>query len=245
MAELPPQIRQLPPWSGPSQGPASSGLGKQGPPIKETRDLGKKAPAERPSAFPFEDVSHNLYPPVCIRSHWDAESIIRRTLPAVQLATPLDPRPWTKICMQYVTTQEFEEAPRPNNNMVMPSGGTVYPPSRYREAIDNESELRRLDRPLGTCEADQYRVPLSGDMYRPNSTVDRSKRPNSRFVEELSFPMACMRNSDYDCRSQAQQEAWARSGSLFNNATKQERYAITQPGLVKRPSDPVHGQRQN
>ena len=227
MAELPPQIRQLPPWSGP-----------QGPPLQTT--LG---PAERPSAFPFEAVPYDLYPPVCIRSHWDAESIIRRTLPAVQLATPLDPRPWTKICMNYVTTQEFEEAPRPDNNMVMPSGGTVYPPSRYREAIDNESQLRRLDRPLGTCEADQYKVPLSGDMYRPNATVDR-KKPNSRFVEELSFPMACMRNSDYDCRSQAQQDAWSRSGSMFNNATKQERYAVTQPGLVKRASDPI-GQRQN
>ena len=240
MAELPPQIRQLPPWNGPPQGPpiqptlgpASSGLGRQGP-------------AERPSVFPFEGVAHDVYPPVCIRSHWDAESIIRRTLPTVQLATPLDPRPWTKICMNYVTTQEFEEAPRPDNNMVMPSGGTVYPPSRYREAIDNESELRRLDRPLGTCEADQYRVPLSGDMYRPNATVDRSKEPNSRFVQELSFPMACMRNSDYDCRSQAQQDAWSRSGSLFNNATKQERYAVTQPGLVKRASEPVHDQRQN
>ena len=229
MAELPPQLRQLPPWTGPSQGP----------PIAPT--LG---PAERPSVFPFEGVSHNVYPPLCIRSHWDAENIIRRTLPAVQLATPLDPRPWTKICMNYVTTQEFEEAPRPDDNMVMPSGGTVYPPSRYREAIDNESELRRLDRPLGTCEADQYRVPLSGDMYRPNSTVDRRK-PTSRFVEELSFPMACMRNADYDCRSQAQQDAWTRSNSLFNNATKQERYAVTQPDLVKRAGGPTHGQRAN
>jgi hypothetical protein len=139
--------------------------------------------------------------------------------------------------MKYVTSQEFEEAPRPNNEMVMPSGGTVYPPSRYREAIDNESQLRGLDRPLGTCDADQYRVPLSGGMFRPNSTVDR-KQPNSRFVQELSFPMACMRNSDYDCRSEAQKDAWSRSNSLFNNATKQERYAVTQPGLVKRSSDP-------
>ena len=232
MAELPPQMRQLPPWNGPPQGP----------PLTAT--LG---PAERPSAFPFEDATTqnpNLFPPVCIRSHWDAENIIRRTLPAVQLATPLDPRPWTKICMNYVTTQEFEDAPRPNDNMVMPSGGVVYPPSRYREAIDNESQLRRLDRPLGTCDADQYKAPLSGNLFRPNSTVDRRK-PNSRFVEELSFPMACMRNSDYDCRSQAQQEAWSRSGSLFNNATKQERYSVERPDLVKRPSDPVHGQRQN
>jgi hypothetical protein len=147
--------------------------------------------------------------------------------------------------MKYVTTQEFEDAPRPNDNMVMPSGGVLYPPSRYRESIDNESQLRRLDRPLGICEADDYKVPLSGNLFRPNSTVDRKKQPNSRFVEELSFPMACMRNTDYDCRSQAQQEAWARSGSLFNNATKQERYYVTRHDLIKRASDPVHGNIQN
>jgi len=143
--------------------------------------------------------------------------------------------------MKYTTTQEFEDAPRPNDSMVMPSGGTVYPPSRYREAIDNESLLRRLDRPLGTCEANQYKVPLSGGMFRAN--VIESRKPNSRFVQELAFPMACMRNSDYDCRSEAQKEAWSRSTSLFNNATKQERYSKSRPDLVKR-SGP-HGNHAN
>jgi hypothetical protein len=213
----PPWDSRQPVWNGP-------------PTVALENTLG---PAERPSVFPFEDAQVKNTP-LCIRSHWDAEAIGRRTLPAVKLATPLDPRPWTKICLNYVTTQDFEEAPRPNDSMVMPSGGTVYPPTRYRESIDNESLLRRLDRPLGTCDQDQYKVPLSGNLFRPNSTVDRQTQPNSRFVEELSFPMACMRNSDYDCRSQAQQEAWARSGSMFNNATKQERYAVSHPELVKK-----------
>lgn len=227
MAELPPQMRQLPPWNGPPQGPIDTTLG----------------PVERPSVFPFKSAENSdLFPPICLRTHWDPESIIRRTLPSLHVGTPLDPRPWTKICLNYVTTQDFEEAPRPNDNMVMPSGGTVYPPSRYREAIDNESLLRRLDRPLGTCEADQYKVPLSGDLFRPNSTVE-PRKPSSRFIEELSFPMACIRNSDYDCRSNSQKEAWMRSKSLFNNATKQERYAVSRPDLVKPPSQPVHGQR--
>jgi hypothetical protein len=229
MAELPPQLRQLPPWSGPAQGLTDTTLG----------------PAERPSVFPFDSAENpDMFPPVCLRSHWDPEKISRLTLPSLHLATPLDPRPWTKICLNYVTSQGFEEAPRPNDNMVMPSGGTVYPPSRYREAIDNESLLRRLDRPLGTCEADQYRVKLSGDLFRPNSTVE-PRKSSSRFIEELSFPMACIRNSDYDCRSTAHRDAWMRSKSLFNNATKQERYAVTRPDLVRTPSQPVHDQRTN
>jgi len=233
MAALPEQMRQLPPWNGP---PTDS-------PAMDTT-LG---PAERPSVFPFDDANvqnPNLFPPLCLRSHWDPQMIIRRTLPAVPLATPLEPRPWTKICLNYVTSRDFEDAPRPNDHMVMPSGGTNYPPSRYREAVDNESLLRRLDRPLGTCEAAQYKVPKSGDMFRPNSTVEQ-REPNSRFIQELAFPMACMRNADYDCRSQVHNEAWNRSGSMFNNATKQERYAVSRPDLVKPPSQPVHGQREN
>jgi len=212
-------------------------------------------PAERPSVFPFDDANvqnPNLFPPICLRSHWDPEQIIRRTLPALHLATPLEPRPWTKICMNYVTSQEFVDAPRPNDHMVMPSGGTNYPPTRFRESIDNESLLRRLDRPLGTCEEAQYKVPKSGSMFRPNSTVERPTQPNSRFIEELSFPMACMRpstdqgtkNGDYECRSDVHQQAWARSRSMFNNATKQERYSVSRPDLVKPPTQPTHGQRE-
>ena len=126
MASLPPQRRQLPPWNGPPQGT----------PVLDTT-LG---PLERPSVFPFDDANvqnPNIFPPVCLRTHWDPEKIIHRTLPAVQVATPLEPRPWTKICMNYVTSQDFEHAPRPNDNLVMPSGGVNYPPTRFIESIDS------------------------------------------------------------------------------------------------------------
>ena len=236
MAALPQQMRQVPPWNGPPQ---------QSPILDTTLGPVERSSSatfgERPSVFPFDDATvqnPNLFPPVCLRSHWDPEQIIRRTLPAHQLSMPLEPRPWTKICMNYVTSQEFVDAPRPNDHLVMPSGGVNYPPSRFREAIDNDSLLRRLDRPLGTCEQAQYKVPMSGSMFRPQSTVERTKEPNSRFIEELSFPMACMRGADYDCRSEVHKEAWARSGSLFNNATKQERYSVSRPDLVKKPTQP-------
>lgn len=182
---------------------------------------------EQTERFPFEDAkvqTPNMVPPVCLRSHWDPEQIIRRTLPTSSLTLPLDPRPWTKVCMTYTTSSDFEEAPRPPNNLVLPSGGTFYPPSRYKEGINDESRLRRLDRPLGVCEKEQFIPSYTGSLYLPNSTVSQREHVSDRFVEELSFPKACMRTSEYDCRENAQKEAWARSPRPFNNATKQDRY---------------------
>jgi hypothetical protein len=226
MASIPLNPPQPPPWSGPT------GLADGRVPI--ARQLQK--PQEQPSNFPFQNAQEqnpNMFPPVCLRTHWDPTRIYARTVPQTQVATPLDPRPYTKVCLEYVTSQEFEDAPRPDDSVVYPSGGTVYPPTRYREAIDNESLLRRLDRPLGTCERDQYIPPRSGDMYRPNATVPDRAPPNSRFIEELAFPMACMRDQPYDCVEQAQTSAWMRSARPFNNTTKQDRYAIQRPGLIK------------
>jgi len=165
-----------------------------------------------------------MFPPVCLRSHWDPEQIIRRTLPTQMVGVPLDPRPWTKVCMEYVTSAPHEEAPRPSDDMVFPSGGSVYPPTRYREAIDRESLLHRLDRPLGTCEREQYQPAKSGDMFTPNSTVPERKYANDRFIQELSFPMALMRSEVYDCRQEQDAAAMSRSRKLFNNTTKQDRY---------------------
>jgi hypothetical protein len=222
MGAIPQDRRQPPPWAGPAFTPV----------IANTR-----TPLEQPDSFPFADASQqnpNLFPPVCIRSHWDAEQIIRRTLPnSAPVALPLGPRPWTKVCLEYTTSAEFEEAPRPADHIVFPSGGSVYPPTRYREAIDRESDLKRLDRPLGMCEREQYIPPREGTLYQPNSTLPDRLAPDTQFIEELSFPKACMRVGDYPCRAEAQAEAWSRSRNIFNNATKQHRYAVMRPRLVQ------------
>jgi hypothetical protein len=64
---------------------------------------------------------------------------------------------------------------------------------------------------------------------QPASTVPDRLPPNHRFIEELSFPMACMRSGDYDCRAQVHEESWQRSnGFLFNNPTKQDKYKVLQ-----------------
>lgn len=169
----------------------------------------------------------DMFPPVCLQYHWDPTAVLRRVVPQgpiVPLA--LDPRPWAKVCLEYVNSgQSSEQAPVPPANMVFPMGGEFYPPSRYSSAIDNESLLRRLDRPLGTCDAQQYEPNFKGDMYKANLLVpDRVQQPSTDMVKELAMPQALIRGGPYDCRAEADQANWARSTSLFNNCTKQQRY---------------------
>jgi hypothetical protein len=215
----------------------------------QPEDLGKRRPAEVPAAYPFADDGVTASP-VCLRSHWDPEQIIRRTLPAGSaLATPLDPRPWTKICTEYVTSQDFEVAPRPSDDQVFPSGGVVYPPSRYREAIDHESSLLGRSTPLSqgssTCSKSQYIPSPDSTLYRSGSTLPDRLTPSDRFISELAMPAALLRpagSAGYPCRVEQDQIACKLSPALFNNTTKQNRYWAPghRPNLQQPPAiDPM------
>jgi hypothetical protein len=71
----------------------------------------------------------------------------------------------------------------------------------------------------------QYEPNQRGDMYVPNRLVpDRVQEPSTDMVKELAMPKALLRAGPYDCRLEADKDNWARSTSLFNNATKQQRY---------------------
>ena len=181
-----------------------------------------------------------FYPPVCLQSHWDATQILKRTLPDGHVSLPTDPRPWTRICMQYTTAGDNEAAPAVNPSIVLPSGGAMYPYTRYAEAINNESALRRLDRPLGVCDTDNWEPTLNSDMYDARKLMPtRSVPSDPRRIQEVSFPRALMRAGPYDCRSAADAVNVARSSDfMFNNATKQERYKTM--GKANRPSAPQH-----
>jgi len=171
--------------------------------------------------------THPFFPPVCLTYHWDPTAVLRRVVPlGPNVPLALDPRPWAKVCLEYVNSgQSSEQAPAPPANMVFPSGGEFYPPNRYSAAIDNESLLRRLDRPLGTCDAQQYEPNQRGDMYVPNRLVpEREYQPSTDMVKELAMPKALLRAGPYDCRLEADRNNWSRSTSLFFNATKQQRY---------------------
>lgn len=151
--------------------------------------------------------------------------ILKRTLPEAPVEQALDPRPWTKVCMDYVTAGEDVPAPQVAAGAVLPSGGQFYPASRYLAAIDNESALRRLDRPLGTCDKDQYYPPLGGDMYNSRLLVHRSARTD-RLVGELEFPKVLLKTEPYPCRHEMDVQNIGLSDRVFLNATKQDRYKL-------------------
>jgi hypothetical protein len=218
MASILQDKRQPPPWEGP-----------RGPAYEQTKN------PENPAKYPIENAENlNIFPKVVLRSHWDPEQIIRRTLPTVQVPALIEPRPYTKICLNYVTSAPFEEPATPPDTLVYPAGGAVYPPNRYKNAIDNESKLRRLDRHLGTCEDEQYVPGVNTDLYVPRSTVPDRTLPNSRFISELALPRVLIRNGEYDCRAEQALIDKSRSPLLFNNATKQDRNKLPRCGNDKK-----------
>ena len=102
-------------------------------------------PSQHVSGFPFQSVEGDLFPPVCLKTHWDPTQMLTHILPKEKVDLPQDFRPWVKVCKNYVTSGPAIKAPMPPNDMVFPPGGEFYPPGRYAASIDNESKLRTLD----------------------------------------------------------------------------------------------------
>ena len=176
------------------------------------------------SAFPFHTVEGNLFPPVCLKTHWDPTKMLRHILPTRHVTLPQDFRPLVKVCTEYKTSAPAQEAPLPPSDMVFPMGGSVYPPGRYSSAIDRESVLRTLDQPLDrVCAVKQYIPSVKSNMYVPGSTLPEYHTSNT-FVAELAMPQALLRKDGVTCRSSNDSAYFERSGRLFHNPTKQDRY---------------------
>lgn len=190
-------------------------------------------------SLPFQQEGPaDFFPAVALKTHWDPTMILKRTLPDGYVAQSTDPRPWTRICMEYTTAGEQDTAPEVNPTIVMPMGGQFYPASKYKEAIDDESKLHWLDRPLGTCEGNQWQPNERGDMFNSRLLVpDRRGAIDPTKIEELAYPKALLRSGPYDCR--AQNDAYAvqtSSDFMFNNATKQNRYKQMNKGTRPAPA---------
>jgi hypothetical protein len=177
-------------------------------------------------AFPFDgSKTKPFYPPVCLLEHWDRGAVIRHVLPQGYTALPMDFRPYTKVCKVYRTSAPAVPAPAPPANMVFPPGGEFYPPTRYSSNIDEESLLRRLDRPLKKyCDLNQWLPNPAGDMYSTAPMKPTRTGPMSAMAKEIAMPQVCLKAGEYECRLQADRTNWSRSPRLFNNPTKQDRY---------------------
>lgn len=191
-------------------------------PLNYPREKGSpvsQAPIQSEGPRPF-------FPSMCLTTHWDPTAILRRTLPTDYVAQTLDPRPWAKICLTYTTTGEDLPPAPVAPGTVLPMGGEFYPISRYMAAIDKESELRRLDRPLGMCEGDQYFPNERGDMFNSRVIMPRIRNVDPSQIEEIAFPKVLMHTGPYDCRQEEDVINMGLSHRRFNNATKQDRYKL-------------------
>jgi hypothetical protein len=184
-----------------------------------------ETPSEFVSSYPFAPVNGNLFTPVCLRTHWDPTEMLRHIIPQQHVGLPQDFRPWTKVCKNYVTSGPTIPAPMPPKNMVFPPGGEFYPPGRYSANIDVESRLKTLNYPLDKwCPSTKYIPSQTSNMYVAGSTVPDRKPVSDAFVDELAMPQALLRTDIYTCRSENDTKYFERSGRLFNNPTKQDRY---------------------
>jgi len=182
-------------------------------------------PSPYVSQYPFENIEGNLFTPVCLRTHWDPTEMLRHIIPQQKVGLPQDFRPWVKVCKNYVTSGPTIPAPMPPKDMVFPMGGEFYPPGRYAANIDKESILRTLNHPLDKwCPSTQYIPQQTSNLFVSGSTVPDRKSVSNQFVSELAMPQALLRTDIYTCRSENDTKYFERSGRLFNNPTKQDRY---------------------
>lgn len=148
--------------------------------------------------------SAKLFPPVEYKSHWDPTQIIKRTLPNTgqSLPLPLDFRPWTRVCKVYRTSGPSAVAPLPPNDVVFGMGGEFYPPGRYSAAIDQESQLRYLDRKLDKwCQSREYTPSFEGDMFQQRVLIPEKKDMDSEscVADRVKWD-GCLPRVSTDCK---------------------------------------------
>jgi hypothetical protein len=191
------------------------------PPHNYPRENG--SPVE---TFPIQGSKTDpMFPPVKLRSHWDPTMIYRRTVPSQHVGLPTDFRPYSKICMEYVTAGPAESLPYVPDSLVFPMGGEFYPPQRWSNNIDDDSLTKRLDRPLTKyCDIGQFIPPTSADMYQQRVLIPERRTPSTAFINELAMPKVLLRTAPYECRERVDNVNFDASHRLFNNPTKQDRY---------------------
>lgn len=171
----------------------------------------------------------NMFPPVCIKSHWDPELLANRhILPTGNVEPlPVDPRPYTRICTTYNTTapEELNENKINRSKMSLPSlpggaAGRNVPYELYVNNVNIESDIL-LNKPQDKCDDNKWQPADDSDLYNNNSAPPKN---TGNSFSELSRPLATIvSKTPYKCRADADSLAWDRSPRLFNNVTREDR----------------------
>jgi len=154
---------------------------------------------------------------------------------AIPDGIPLGPAASSKICLDYRTAwpmeylSDGEQEGMVQTVMSHPQfafRATVGGPATVRQ-VDVESQLRRLDQPLGRCQAT-----LAPDAPLYRNTV-APPVPHAGAVpigvQNAGNPIAVILRGPDVCRPEADAVATAMSGRRFNNPTRQDTMRMVQP----------------
>lgn len=142
---------------------------------------------------------------------------------------PHDPAAPSKICLEYRTAWPHEavdaaamvDTERAHPQFAFSPGGPGTP---YQ--IDVESQLRRLDQPLGKCQAV---LPMDAPLFR-NTVAPPPPMNVPPEVQNAANPVAVIVRGDReDCRVAADAVATAMSGRWLNNPTRQDTMRFAKP----------------
>ena len=194
--------------------------------------------------YPQDRTFANMFPPVCIKSHWDSEAISKLVLPNVkQVPLPVDPRPWGRICTQYMTTFppktntiEDAQARAAMDPVIVPGGSASrgVPFEKYVNAVNAESDLL-LNHPQDKCEDNKWQPAEDSDLFN-NHVAPPVVEKSLKSFPELSRPIATIvPKGPYKCRAEADEKAWNASARVFNNPTREDRMAGAKARLSEAP----------
>jgi len=173
----------------------------------------------------IQDRSFNtMFPPVCIKTHWDSEALSKHILPKdLNIPLPVDPRPLVRVCTVYSAPEKAEELAhkqqRGSLGLSGKPGGSKAPYEVYVNNINVESEIF-LNHQQDKCEDNKWTAAMDSDLYT-NTHAPPTIVSNS--FSELSRPLATIVPSIFKCRAEADDLAWSRSSRLFNNVTREDR----------------------
>ncbi len=193
------------------------------------------------NGYKQERTFQSMFPPVCIKSHWDSEALSKYVLPTGdRIPLPVDPRPLVRNCTSYWTTapvdvnDKSDSAKRSSAGLSIQPGGSAgkgVPYEVYVKNIETENDIY-LNHPQDKCDGNKWEAEPGSDIFSNKAAPPH--RPTNTFTE-LSRPIATIipRGGGNKCRVAVDEQSWNRSARVFNNVTREDRI----PGARARPSE--------
>jgi hypothetical protein len=189
----------------------------------------KQNPYDEPR-LQMQDAYHSLeegFPDVCLQSHWDPSALADRyILPRQEAPLPTSYLPFTRICLEYTTADRGsglsgdDLAQKPI--LLGGRASTDFPYKEYATAVDRESDLLGLPRPLVKYCEGRY-VPTTQNQQAGCPEAKVMTVTQEKILGEVNRPKATVRTTPFDCRDSEDVKNGGVSRRLFNNPTRYDR----------------------